>query len=87
MTFASEIIGAAALVPAIVGAILVNKRDRRGFICWLVANVLSCALHVSLGSISLCVRDVIFTGLTIDGLRRWGRIDDRMHAERADRRS
>jgi nicotinamide riboside transporter PnuC len=66
-----ESVGLAVTVLAVAGAVLNNRRRRGCFWLWLVSNAASCALHGYAGLWTLALRDVIFFGLSIEGLVRW----------------
>jgi nicotinamide riboside transporter PnuC len=74
-----EIIGWLAFVGAVGGAVMNNHKLRACFLVWIIANVITAALHVRgyvLGDgamLPLVVRDVLFTMLSIHGWYAWGR--------------
>jgi nicotinamide riboside transporter PnuC len=68
-----EILGGISTVLALIGTVLVNRRDRRGFYFWLVSNVLVLAVHWQAGIWTLTARDAAFFGLAVHGLYCWRR--------------
>ena len=68
-----EIVGTIITVIAVAGVILNNRMRRECFILWLISNLVSALIHISVGVWSLAARDLIFFVLAIDGFIRWGR--------------
>ena len=68
-----EIIGAVAMVLAVVGVLGNNRRLRWCFLVWMVSNTLSAGIHAYSGIWTLLVRDVIFVILAIEGWVKWGK--------------
>ena len=68
-----EAIGTAAMILAVAGVALNNRRRRACFVLWLISNALSFWIHARTGVLSLCIRDVIFFVLAIEGLWMWSR--------------
>jgi len=68
-----EIIGTVSMILAVAGVWLNNRKLRSCFYLWLVSNSLSAILHGQAGMWSLLIRDMIFFGLAIEGLNKWGK--------------
>jgi len=66
-----ELFGTIATVLAVTGVLLNNRRRINCFYLWLISNSISAALHAYIGLWSLCVRDVIFFVLAIEGIYHW----------------
>lgn len=71
-----EIVGVLALLLGVTGVILNNRRLRVCFIVWMVGNILSASVHISVGVWSLLARDIIFFVLSIEGWFKWGKKKD-----------
>jgi len=71
----SEIIGFVALVLAVAGVVLNNRRLRVCFAFWMVSNLLSAALHIEAAIWTLAVRDIIFLVFAVEGWCIWKRAD------------
>lgn len=66
-----ELFGAIATVLAVAGVLLNNRRRINCFYLWLISNAICAVLHACTGLWSLCIRDVIFFVLAIEGIYRW----------------
>jgi len=66
-----DTIGIIALVLAVSGVVLNNRRLIACFPVWMASNALSAGIHIDAGIWSLAVRDIVFFVLAIDGWRRW----------------
>lgn len=66
-----EIIGTVATIFAVIGVISNNRRLIICFPIWLISNGLTFAIHAQAGIYSLCIRDVIFFILAIEGWYKW----------------
>ena len=71
-----ELLGTAAMIIAIVGVYLNNKRLIWCFPLWLVSNSLTLYVHLDAGIVSLVVRDAVFLGLAVHGWRHWRKDKD-----------
>jgi len=67
-----EIIGTIALILAVLGVILNNRKLRVCFLIWLVSNILCAIVHMSTDVLSLLLKDFIFFILCIEGWFKWG---------------
>jgi nicotinamide riboside transporter PnuC len=67
----TELLGTIATVIAVAGVVANNRKWRICFWLWLVSNGLTAAIHAQTGIWSLCVRDIIFFGLAVEGLWLW----------------
>ncbi len=70
-----NLFGIISTILAVAGVVANNNRKAVCFYFWMVANTITCGLHVSAGVGEywpLIARDIIFFILAIDGLRRWG---------------
>ena len=72
-----ELIGTVAIILAITGVVLNNRRLRACFILWLVSNAITLIIHAQTDVWSLVVRDAVFLVLAVEGWIRWGRNDDK----------
>lgn len=74
-----EIVGLFAAVLAVVGVVLNNHKRIACFYLWMVSNSVFFVLHINAGLAgaegmwSLALRDIVFFGLAIYGLRMWSR--------------
>ena len=69
----SEVFGFIVMVLAVGGVVLNNRLNIACFYLWIVSNAISAGLHVHSGLWMMCVRDVIFLVLAIDGINKWGK--------------
>ena len=68
-----ELLGTTAMLIAISGVVLNNRKSRWCFGLWLVSNAISAFIHVRVGVWSLVVRDIVFIALACEGWWLWGR--------------
>ncbi len=73
MTITLEIIGLVATVIAIVGVCANNRRMEVCFWLWLLSNGLTAYVHAHQHIWSLCLRDIVFAALAIEGLYLWSK--------------
>ncbi len=66
-----ELLGSFATVLAIIGVLLNNRKMIGCFYLWILSNGLCGLIHYHAALWSLCVRDVIFVALAIEGIWRW----------------
>ena len=69
----SEIFGIVVTVIAVAGVTFNNRQSKWCFVFWMVSNFISALLHVNAGMWSLCLRDVIFFALCIEGFYLWSK--------------
>jgi nicotinamide riboside transporter PnuC len=69
----TELIGTIAMILAVTGVWLNNRKIRACFYFWLFSNTFSACLHLYGGMYALMIRDVIFIVLAIEGLKKWSR--------------
>ena len=68
----AELIGLIAGALAVIGVLMNNRLVRHCFLLWMVSNLLSAGLHVSVGLWSLTARDIVFFVLAVEGWLMWG---------------
>jgi nicotinamide riboside transporter PnuC len=68
-----EGISAIALVFAVSGVALNNRRLICCFYLFIVSNILSASIHAYSGLWVMVARDVIFLGLAVEGWWKWRR--------------
>jgi len=66
-----EFIGGIAGVLAVIGVLLNNRKMIACFYLWIVSNFLALLIHWDAGIVSLCLRDVAFILLSLEGIWRW----------------
>lgn len=66
-----ELVGLVVTVIAVAGVVCNNRKLRACFWLWIISNALTAAIHAHAGIWSLCVRDVIFLILSIEGWWLW----------------
>ena len=69
----SELFGMVAMVLAVAGVVLNNRKLAACFYLWIVSNVISTGLHVEAELWSLVARDIILTLLAFEGIYKWKR--------------
>jgi nicotinamide riboside transporter PnuC len=69
----TELFGTIAMVLAVTGVILNNRKLISCFYLFLISNAISAGIHFHAGIWSLFTRDVVFFGLAIEGIIRWRR--------------
>ena len=69
----NETLGAIAGVLAVIGVVLNNRRMISCFYIWIVSNSICALLHFNAELWSLMIRDIVFIGLALEGIYRWGR--------------
>ncbi len=72
-----ELLGATATILAVTGVLLNNRKLIACFYVWLVSNAITAYIHCDAQLYSLLIRDVIFLGLAVEGLYRWGKTTNR----------
>lgn len=68
-----EAFGIMAMVLAVAGVWLNNRKKIACFKVWIVSNLISMILHIVTATYSLALRDAIFIGFAIEGIRMWRR--------------
>ena len=63
--------GWVAVVFALVGCWLNNRKVAACFLVWMVSNAISLWIHIDCKVWSLAVRDAAFLVLAIEGWRKW----------------
>lgn len=66
-----EIAGTIAMVLAVGGVLLNNRKMIACFPIWMVSNAICLGIHATTGVVMLAVRDAVFIALAIAGWRRW----------------
>jgi len=66
-----EIFGTIAMVLAIFGVVLNNRKRIYCFYFWMVSNAITGGIHYNAEIYSLLVRDLIFFVLAIEGIYQW----------------
>jgi nicotinamide riboside transporter PnuC len=86
-----EFIGAMTALIAFCGVWLNNRKRRACFVFFLVSNTLSLLIHLHAGFIEnaqvkmVCVRDIGFIYLAVEGLWLWRKPEDNgRHAEKGE---
>ena len=72
----TEMFGIIATVLAVFGCVLNNRKLIACFYLWIASNVITGWIHADMAVYSLLVRDIIFSGLAIEGLYRWRKKHD-----------
>lgn len=67
----TEALGSIAMVFAVFGVLLNNRKMIACFYFWFISNGISAWLHYDVGLNSLLVRDMIFLVLAVEGVWRW----------------
>ena len=68
-----ELLGTLAMLIAISGVCLNNRKIIWCFPLWLVSNTLTLYVHLDAGIVSLVLRDAVFLGLAVHGWRHWAK--------------
>jgi len=66
-----EIFGTIAMLLAVGGVLLNNRKMIACFPIWMVSSAISLGIHAATGVVMLAVRDGAFIVLAIEGWRRW----------------
>ena len=68
---AIEILASAAMLLAVGGVLLNNRKMIACFPIWMVSSAISLGIHAAMGVVMLAVQDGVFIVLGIEGWRRW----------------
>lgn len=68
-----EAFGIVATVLAVTGVWLNNRKKIACFKIWIFSNLISLIIHIGTATYSLALRDAIFIGFAIEGIRMWRR--------------
>lgn len=69
LNVALQVIGAAF---GLGGQWFINRQDPLGFVCWIISNVALIWLQLRVRMFVLFALHLVYLGLSIDGLARWG---------------
>jgi nicotinamide riboside transporter PnuC len=68
-----ELFGIITTLLAVSGVILNNRLRIECFYLWFVSNLISAVIHAEARIWSLCIRDMIFLILAVEGIWLWSK--------------
>jgi len=66
-----EVLGMIAMVLAVIGVLLNNRKNRNCFYVWFISNIILIYVHLNVDLYSLVVRDIVFLLLAVEGWYKW----------------
>jgi len=66
-----ETLGTIAMVLAVIGVLLNNRKNRNCFYVWFISNSILIYVHLNVNLYSLVIRNIVFLLLAVEGWYKW----------------